>query len=135
PRPQDAFDGSFEMQTVRQVVEWKAPARFDDVIEVSIRGSRLGTTSFTLSCELRRAGEADVLATIETIYVHVDAQTWKKREIAPEMRAALEAGAAGKHTDHAGQRRCGEDFPLPILLQKGERVRGGGSCERRSKRL
>jgi len=76
PRPQDAFDGSFEMQTVRQVVEWKAPARFDDVIEVSIRASRLGTTSFTLSCELRRAGEADVLATIETIYVHVDAQTW-----------------------------------------------------------
>ena len=64
PRPQDAFDGTFEMQTVRQVVEWKAPARFDDVIEVSIRASRLGTTSFTLSCELRRAGEADVLARI-----------------------------------------------------------------------
>jgi YbgC/YbaW family acyl-CoA thioester hydrolase len=59
PRPQDAFDGTFEMQTVRQVVEWKAPARFDDVIEVSIRASRLGTTSFTLSCELRRAGEAE----------------------------------------------------------------------------
>ena len=102
PRPQDAFDGTFEMQTVRQVVEWKAPARFDDVIEVSIRASRLGTTSFTLSCELRRAGEADVLATIETVYVHVDAQTWKKQEIAPQMRAALEAGAAGKTTDHAG---------------------------------
>ena len=26
PRPQDAFDGTFELQTVRQVVEWKAPA-------------------------------------------------------------------------------------------------------------
>jgi acyl-CoA thioesterase FadM len=43
-----------------------------------------------------------VLATIETVYVHVDAQTWKKREIAPAMRAALEAGAAGKTADHAG---------------------------------
>jgi acyl-CoA thioester hydrolase len=102
PRPQDAFDGTFEMQTVRQVVEWKAPARFDDVIEVSIWASRLGTTSLTLSCELRRAGEADVLATIETVYVHVDAKTWKKREIAPQMRAALEAGAKGKTADHAG---------------------------------
>jgi len=39
---------------------------------------------------------------IETVYVHVDAQTWKKRTIAPEMRAALAAGAAGKMTDHAG---------------------------------
>jgi len=102
PRPQDAFDGTFEMQTVRQVVEWKASARFDDVIEIAIRARRLGTTSLTLSCELRRAGQQDVLATIETIYVHVDAKTWKKRKIAPKMRAALAAGAAGKITDHAG---------------------------------
>jgi acyl-CoA thioester hydrolase len=105
PRPQDAFDGTFEMQTVRQIVEWKAPARFDDVIEISIWASRLGTISLTLSCELRRAGEADVLATIETVYVHVDAKTWKKREIEPQMRAALAAGAKGKSTDHAGYLR------------------------------
>jgi acyl-CoA thioester hydrolase len=105
PRPQDAFDGTFELQTVRQVVEWKAPARFDDVIEIAIWASRLGTTSITLSCQLRRAGKEAVLATIETIYVHVDAKTWKKREIAREMRAALAAGAAGKITDHAGYLR------------------------------
>ncbi len=105
PRPTDAFDGTFEMQTVRQVVEWKAPAHFDDVLEISIRASRLGTTSLTLSCELRRAGQADVLATIETTYVHVDAKTFKKREIEPPVRAALEAGAAGKATDHAGYLR------------------------------
>jgi acyl-CoA thioester hydrolase len=105
PRPQDAFDGTFEVQTVRQVVEWKAPARFDDVLEISIRARRIGTTSLTLSCELRRAGASDVLATIETVYVHVDPKTWTKREISREMRAALEAGAAGKTTDHAGYLR------------------------------
>ena len=102
PRPTDVFDGTFETQTVRQMVEWKAPARFDDVLEVSVRVGRFGTTSFTLSFELRRAGEADALVTAETVYVHVDPKTWKKREIAPHMRAALEAGAAGKTTDHAG---------------------------------
>lgn len=105
PRPTDAFDGSFELQTVRQVVEWKAPARFDDVLEISIRASRIGTTSLTLSCELRRAGEPDVLSTIDTVYVLVDAKTFRKREIEPRMRAALEAGAAGKTTDHAGYSR------------------------------
>ena len=93
------------MQTVRQVVEWKAPARFDDVLEISIWASRLGTTSLTLSCELRRVGEAALLATIETVYVHVDTKTFTKREIAPEMRAALEVGAAGKAVDHAGYLR------------------------------
>jgi acyl-CoA thioester hydrolase len=105
PRPTDMFDGTFEIQTVRQAVEWKAPARFDDVLEIAVWASRLGTTSVTLSFELRRAGTADVLVTAETVYVHVDAKTFAKREIAPEMRAALETGAAGKTTDHAGYLR------------------------------
>src|SRR5882724_10569050 len=83
PGKRDAMDGTFESQTVRQVVEWKAPARFDDVLEVSVRTSRLGTTSFTLSFEIRRAGETDPLVTSETTYVHVDAKTWKKCTIAP----------------------------------------------------
>jgi acyl-CoA thioester hydrolase len=105
PRPRDAFDGTFEVQTVRQLIEWKGSARFDDVLEISVRASRIGTTSFTLAAELRRAGAPDVLVTIETVYVHVDPKTFRKREIAPEMRAALEAGAAGKLTDHAGHLR------------------------------
>jgi acyl-CoA thioester hydrolase len=102
PRPTDPFDGTFESQTVRQVIEWKAPARFDDIIEVSVRPTRIGTTSFTLGFELRRAGEPDPRVTAETVYVHLDAKTWKKREIEAVMRAALEAGAAGKVVDHAG---------------------------------
>ena len=102
PRLTDWSDGTFEIQTVRQVIEWKAPARIDDVLEISAWVSRIGTTSFTLSTEMRRAGEAAVLATSETVYVHVDPKTFTKRPIAPEMRAALEDGARGKIADHAG---------------------------------
>ena len=105
PRPTDVYDGSFECQTVRQVIEWKAPARLDNVLEISMRASRIGTTSLTLSAEMRRAGEAEILVTTETVYVHVDAKTFTKREIEPKMRAALEAGARGKTTDHAGYLR------------------------------
>ena len=91
--PTDAFDGTFESQTVRQVIEWKAPARFDDVLEVSVRTSRLGTTSFTLDFELRRAGEAELLVTSETVYVHVDPETWhqardRARACAPPSKPA-----------------------------------------------
>lgn len=105
PRPTDGFDGTFEIQSVRQVIEWKSSARFDYVLEISAWVSRIGTTSFTLNTEMRRAGEAQVLATTETTYVHVDHKTFTKREIAPEMRAALEAGARGKTIDHAGYLR------------------------------
>jgi acyl-CoA thioester hydrolase len=87
---------------VRQVLEWKGPARCDDVLEIAMTVSRFGTTSFTLLAELRRAGQTDVLVTIETTYVHVDHKTFKKYPIPPPMRAALEAGARGKITDHAG---------------------------------
>ena len=102
PRPTDGFDGTFEIQTVRQVIEWKRPARFDDALEISVWASRLGTTSFTLSFEMRRSGEADPLVTSETVYVHVDNKTFTKREIPPHMRAALENGARGKSVNHAG---------------------------------
>ena len=102
PRPTDAFDGSFEVQTVRQVIEWKSPARFDNVLEISAWVSHIGTTSVVLSTEMRRAGEAQILATTETTYVHVDPKTFTKQPIEPAMRAALEAGAKGKTTDHAG---------------------------------
>jgi acyl-CoA thioester hydrolase len=102
PGPRDVFDGTFEIQTVRQVLEWKAPARFDDVLEVSVWAGGIGTTSFTLCFELRRASDGQLLVTSETVYVHVDAKTFSKRPIAPRMRAALEAGARGKTVDHAG---------------------------------
>ena len=80
-------------------------ARLDNVLEISMRASRIGTTSLTLSAEMRRAGEAEILVTTETVYVHVDHKTFTKREIEPKMRAALEAGARGKTTDHAGYLR------------------------------
>ena len=102
PRPTDGMDGTFEIQNVRQVIEWKSPARFDYVLEVSIWVSRIGTTSFVLNTQMRRAGEAQVLATTETTYVHVDPKTFTKREIQPNMRIALEAGARGLTMDHAG---------------------------------
>jgi acyl-CoA thioester hydrolase len=105
PRPNDWLDGTFEIQSVRQVIEWRSPARLDDVLEISARVSRIGTTSFTLSLEMRRAGEEVVLATTETTYVHVDHETFAKRAIPPKMRAALEEGARGRITDHAGYLR------------------------------
>jgi len=105
PSPQACCDGSFETQTVRQLVEWKGSARFDDVLAVSVRTGRVGRTSFSLNFEIRRAGEEEMLATCETTYVNVDKASFTKRPIAPEMRAALERGAPGRSVDHAGYLR------------------------------
>jgi acyl-CoA thioester hydrolase len=105
PSSEACADGTFETQTVRQLVEWKAPARFDDVLEIAVWTGRIGTTSFTLHFEIRRAGDSELLVRSETVYVHVERASYSKRPIAPEMRGALARGAAGRIVDHAGYRR------------------------------
>ena len=97
----DFVDGHLDFQLVKQTIEWKAPARFDQVLELSISPVRLGNTSFTLTTLFRVAGEDRVLVSVETIYVLVDAATLTKLSLPDTVRAALSDGALGKITDHA----------------------------------
>lgn len=99
-------DGPLDMQLVRQTVEWKASARFDQVLELSIVPTHLGNTSFTLTTEFRVAGADRVIATVETVYVLLDAGTLTKLPLPDAIRAALVAGARGRTTDHAGYARA-----------------------------
>jgi acyl-CoA thioester hydrolase len=98
----DSFiTGALDFQLVKQTIEWKAPARFDQVLELSISPLRLGNTSFTVTTLFRVAGEDRVLVSVETIYVLVDAGTLTKLPLPDAVRAALSGGARGKITDHA----------------------------------
>src|SRR3954451_4515614 len=98
------LEGRLDFQLVKQTVEWKAAAHFDQVLELSIAASRLGNTSFTVSTTFRIAGEERVIATAETVYVLVDARTLTKLSLPDSLRAALEGGAPGAVTDHAAFR-------------------------------
>ena len=95
--------GAFDYQLVKLTLEWKAPARFDQVVELSIYATHLGNTSFTVVTEFRIAGLEQVICKAETIYVNVDSKTLAKSPLSPEVRTALESGAPGKIVDHAGR--------------------------------
>lgn len=105
---QVAPDGSkLEFQLVRPVIEWKAPAVYNDVVEIAAWCERVGTTSFVMRYEMRlprRAGavSADPFVTAETVNVVVDGVTWKKKPIDAELRARLLTGAPGVRIDQAG---------------------------------
>jgi acyl-CoA thioester hydrolase len=92
--------GALDYQLVRQTTEWKAPARYDDVLEAGVRVVKIGNTSLTLGVEFRVAGREPVLATVETVYVLVEAHSLQKKAIPAELRTALEAGV-DRVTDHA----------------------------------
>jgi acyl-CoA thioester hydrolase len=96
------LEGNLDFQLVKQTIEWKAPARFDQVLELSIAATRLGNTSFTVLTEFRVAGgDGNIIVTVETVYVLVDARTLSKLPLSDTLRAALQDGAAGRVTDHA----------------------------------
>jgi len=94
--------GPLDFQLVKQTVEWKAPARFDQVLELSIAPVHLGSTSFTFRTEFRLAGSEPVIAAVETVYVLVDVKTLTKLAIPDPIRKAFSEGAAGRTVDHAG---------------------------------
>ena len=106
------YEGNLDFQLVKQTIEWKAPAQFDQVLELSIVPVRLGNTSFTIRTDFRIAGEERVIVATETVYVLVDARTLTKLPLPSEIRSALEGGARGRSADHAGYQSEKSRFPL-----------------------
>ncbi len=92
----------FDFQVVKQTTEWRASARFDEVLEIAVSTKHIGNTSFTLVAEFRIAGSEAVTATIETVYVNVNPKELKKTVIAGNIRDALTRGAPDAQIDHAG---------------------------------
>lgn len=94
--------GFIEYHLVKQTIEWKSPARFDQVLELSVSLQHLGTTSFTIVTEFRVAGHEQIITRAETANVLIDPASMKKTPIPTDLRAALENGAPGVTVDHAG---------------------------------
>lgn len=99
---EELVSGELDFQLVKQTIEWKAPARFDQVLEISVSARHLGNSSFTLGAEFRVARDDRVIASAETVYVLVTPHTLTKTPIPAELRAAMEKGAAGQVVNHAG---------------------------------
>ncbi|WP_295686392.1 thioesterase family protein [uncultured Nevskia sp.] len=98
---EELIDGRLDYQLVKQTTEWKAPARFDDVLCASVSTQQLGNTSFVLAVEFRRHGQVDLLARSETVYVMVS-PTLTKMPLPPNFRSALTRGAPQIVVNHAG---------------------------------
>jgi len=96
------INGTFDYQLVKLTIEWKAPARFDQVLELTCYAKQLGTTSFTVATEFRIAGAEPIVVMAETVYVLVEAGTLRKMPLPADLRAALQTGAPGAITNHAG---------------------------------
>jgi acyl-CoA thioester hydrolase len=67
-------------------IEYLAPARFDDLIEVFVRVSRIGRTSVTYECAAYRCDEDVLMVTAEQTLVLVDLAERLARPVSDELR-------------------------------------------------
>jgi len=67
---------------------------YGDPIEVRVRPTKIGTTSYTLYYEIWDIAKPELVAEGETVIVSFDYSAEKKKPIDPKIRAALERDAA-----------------------------------------
>lgn len=100
---QHLLDQDLDIQVVSLTVNWKAPAKFDDVLEARIRAGRIGNTSFTLHLEFFRYGDEAFIADADVTYVLIQPSVMGKVTIPDRIRTLLEKGAPGALISHAGE--------------------------------
>ncbi len=78
-----------DLQVVEATARYKAPARFDDEIDITIEVTRLGTTSMLTSYAIHRDGTLLVEGDLAYVFVHATELT--KVPIPERFRTALAA--------------------------------------------
>ena len=73
----------------RTSMEFKSPAKFDDVLEVYARVSKLGTTSLTFEFEIYVEGEDRLIGSATSLYVCVDPKTLKSTPVPDLLRERI----------------------------------------------
>ena len=93
--------GYFDLAVVKTTIEFKAPARVDQLVEAYIGVSRIGHRSLTMQLELYPDGGERLLTAIEAVYAGFDAASGTSRPVPDAFRQVLE------HFEQTGQ-------PLPL---------------------
>lgn len=91
-----------DVMVVKQTKEWQGPARFDDVLEQSIRTGRVGTTSFSILTDFIRLPDGAPVMKAETIYVMTLFGAAEKQAIPADLASLLRVGVPNRMVDHAG---------------------------------
>ena len=97
--------GYFDFAVVKSTQEFKAPAKVDEIIELHVRVSKIGSTSLTLNLEIYPEGSNRLLTSIETVYVGYDAATESSRPVPDAIRQLV------THFEETGDVLPIEQFP------------------------
>ena len=83
-----------DFHTVKTLVEYKKPIKFDQIIDVCIRVSKIGNSSLTFIIEIHPDKNEDILATGEVIWVNANQINNKSFKLSKDL--------CKKISDHEG---------------------------------
>ncbi|MBI4203250.1 MAG: acyl-CoA thioesterase [Chloroflexi bacterium] len=91
----------FDTVTAKLTVEYKAPAKVDDLLDVYARLAGIGNTSYTFAYEVHRPSDERLLVAAEVVYVSYHNQAHRPRRVPQPIRDVF------NHFEATGQ-------PLPL---------------------
>jgi len=74
-----------DMHTVKTVVEYMAPLKFDDELEVYVRTGRIGRSSLSFALEIHLKGKDEALASGEVVWVYTNQETHKSTALPEDL--------------------------------------------------
>jgi len=98
----EMLNQGLDTQVVRFAIDWKSPARFDDVLGITVQTARVGKTSFTLQVDFSDFASKRPVAFAEVTYVLVSAGQYQKVLMSDDFRQKLLSGATRVVVNHSG---------------------------------
>ncbi|HEV8484210.1 MAG TPA: thioesterase family protein [Blastocatellia bacterium] len=86
---QTMIESGVDTVLARTTLEFKSPARFDEVLEVYARISKIGNTSLNFDFEIYPEGEERLVNSASSLYVCVDPKTLLKMRVPDDMRRRI----------------------------------------------
>ena len=83
----------------RTTMEFKSPARFDEILEVHTRVSKVGTTGLTFEFAIYPQGEDRLIGSATSLYVCVDPKTLKSTPVPEHLRRRINEFEGSSQSD------------------------------------
>ena len=81
--------GYIDFAVVKSTIQFKSPAKVDEIIELYVRVAKIGNTSLTLNMEIYPEGSDRLLTNIETIYVGYESATESSKPVPKDIRKVI----------------------------------------------
>ncbi len=112
------LEQGIDTQVVRLAIDWKASARFDDILEIAVETARVGNSSFALKLGFCDHASRREIAEAQIVYVTVTPIEHRKQSIPGFFRDALQSGASNQVVDYSGASLL--TSPAPALMLSTE---------------